>query len=215
MERQISDKLVSLSYDPLRVPAVHCEHRGEQLQPCAVHPQRQSDGSLRCRKCRLKIRTSTTPQSISLTDSRNADVFVLRTRQCAARCRRAAFSEHQSSCLHRFWSSSEQGSEPGDGFRCNGSVCCGTSAPLASPILVPIWYFFAAFGSLLLWGFCGIIGSLTPSGSLLLAGYTSLIFLDARSVGRLEAPPFFARLRQVQLLASIASLGFVLLVAKN
>ncbi len=50
---------------------------------------------------------------------------------------------------------------------------------------------------------------------LLLAGYASLIVFDVRAARKLEAPPYFARLRPVQMLIPIASLGFMLILSKG
>jgi hypothetical protein len=50
---------------------------------------------------------------------------------------------------------------------------------------------------------------------LLLAGYASLIVFDARAARRLEVPPYFARLRPVQMLIPIASLGFMLILFRG
>ncbi|HWJ20065.1 MAG TPA: hypothetical protein VNR65_15200 [Geobacterales bacterium] len=50
---------------------------------------------------------------------------------------------------------------------------------------------------------------------LLLLGYASLIVFDVRAAWRLEAPPYFARLRSVQMLIPIASLGFMLILSRG
>ncbi len=84
----------------------------------------------------------------------------------------------------------------------------------AGQIASSMWYFAAGFGSLLLWAFQDVLGSLAPAMALLLAGYASLIVFDVRAARQLEAPPYFAYLRPVQMLIPIASLGFLLILSK-
>ncbi len=85
--------------------------------------------------------------------------------------------------------------------------------PTVSEIADSMWYFAAGFVSLLLWGLRASVGSQEPAIILLLVGYASLIVLDVRAAHHLEAPPYFARLRPVQMLIPIASLGFLLILA--
>ncbi|ESR26093.1 Permeases of the major facilitator superfamily [Lutibaculum baratangense AMV1] len=68
------------------------------------------------------------------------------------------------------------------------------------------------------WLFClGLAVLLIPSEatalSLLLAGFVSLWVLDPRAAARREVPPYFARLRRVQMLIPIACLAMLLLRA--
>ncbi len=80
-------------------------------------------------------------------------------------------------------------------------------------IAASLWYFAAGFGSLLLWAFHDALSSLAPAMALLLAGYASLTVFDVRAARHLEAPPYFAYLRPVQMLIPIASLGFLLILS--
>ncbi len=85
----------------------------------------------------------------------------------------------------------------------------------AGQIAASMWYFTAGFGSLLLWALEDALGSKAPAMLLLLIGYASLIVFDVRAAWRLEAPPYFARLRPVQMLIPIASLGFMLILFRG
>jgi hypothetical protein len=78
-----------------------------------------------------------------------------------------------------------------------------------------MWYFTAGFGSLLLWALEDALGSKAPAMLLLLAGYASLIVFDARAARRLKAPPYYTRLRPVQMVITIASLGFMLILFRG
>ena len=78
-------------------------------------------------------------------------------------------------------------------------------------IAASMWYFTAGFGSLALWA----LGPNAPAMLLLLLGYASLIVFDVRAAWNLEAPPYFARLRPVQMLIPIASLGFMLILSRG
>ena len=78
-------------------------------------------------------------------------------------------------------------------------------------IAASMWYFTAGFGSLALWA----LGSKAPAMLLLLLGYASLIVFDVRAARNLEAPPYFARLRPLQMLIPIASLGFMLILSRG
>jgi hypothetical protein len=89
------------------------------------------------------------------------------------------------------------------------------NGPTAGQIAASMWYFTAGFGSLLLWALEDTLGSEAPALLLLLAGYASLIVFDVRAARHLEAPPYFARLRPVQMLIPIASLGFMLILFKG
>lgn len=82
--------------------------------------------------------------------------------------------------------------------------------PDAAQIAVSMWYFVAGGGSLALFALRGGAGSLRPSLLLLLLGYTSVIPLDASAARRLEAPPFFGRLRPAQMLLPIVGLSVLL-----
>ena len=64
---------------------------------------------------------------------------------------------------------------------------------------------------MLLWA----LGSNAPAMLLLLLGYASLIVFDVRAAWNLEAPSYFARLRPVQMLIPIASLGFMLILSRG
>jgi hypothetical protein len=78
-------------------------------------------------------------------------------------------------------------------------------------IAASMWYVTAGFGSLVLWAFA----SKAPAMVLLLLGYASLIVFDVRAARNLDAPPYFARLRPVQMLIPIASLGFMLILSRG
>ncbi len=82
----------------------------------------------------------------------------------------------------------------------------------ADQIAASMWYFAAGFGALLLWAVHGLLGSNAPAIILLLLGYASLIVFDVRAARNLEAPPYFTRLRPVQMLIPIVSLGFMLIL---
>ena len=51
--------------------------------------------------------------------------------------------------------------------------------------------------------------------ALLLLGYASLIVFDVRAAWWLDAPPYFARFRPIQMLIPIASLGFALILFRG
>jgi hypothetical protein len=87
--------------------------------------------------------------------------------------------------------------------------------PTASQIATSIWYFAAGFGALLLWTAREELGSARPALALLLIGYVSVIALDVPAARRLEAPPYFARLRPLQMLIPIACLGYLLIFGKG
>ncbi len=84
----------------------------------------------------------------------------------------------------------------------------------AGQIAASMWYFAAGFGALLLWALQTSFSSTAPAMLLLLAGHASLTVFDVRAAWRLEAPPYFARLRPVQMLIPIASLGFLLILTR-
>jgi hypothetical protein len=85
----------------------------------------------------------------------------------------------------------------------------------ARQIATSMWYFTAGFGSLLLWALQDAHGSKALAMLLLLLGYASLIVFDVRAAWHLDAPPYFARLRAVQMLIPIASLGFLLILPRS
>ncbi|MFZ1109081.1 MAG: DUF3429 domain-containing protein [Rhodomicrobium sp.] len=83
--------------------------------------------------------------------------------------------------------------------------------PTVSQIATSLWYFAGGIGSLFLWAARGELGSARPALALLLIGYVSVIVLDVPAARRLEAPPYFARLRPLQMLIPIACLGYLLI----
>jgi len=88
-------------------------------------------------------------------------------------------------------------------------------APTVSQIATSLWYFAAGLGALLLWSGREELGSSHPALALLLIGYVSVIALDVPAARRLEAPPYFARLRPLQMLIPIVCLGFLLIFGEG
>jgi hypothetical protein len=87
--------------------------------------------------------------------------------------------------------------------------------PTVSQIATSLWYFAAGFAALLLWGAREELGSPQPAMALLLIGYVSVIVLDVPAARRLEAPPYFARLRPLQMLIPIVCLGYLLIFGEG
>jgi hypothetical protein len=87
--------------------------------------------------------------------------------------------------------------------------------PTVSQIATSLWYFAGGFISLLLWAAREELGSAQPALAVLLIGYVSVIALDVPAARRLEAPPYFARLRPLQMLIPIACLGYLLIFGEG
>jgi hypothetical protein len=83
--------------------------------------------------------------------------------------------------------------------------------PTVSQIATSLWYFAGGFASLLFWASREELGSAQPALAVLLVGYISVIVLDVPAARRLEAPPYFARLRPLQMMIPIVCLGYLLI----
>lgn len=84
--------------------------------------------------------------------------------------------------------------------------------PAPGQVATSIALFGLGFGALVL-SMAMPTGWRTASASMLLAaGYASLIVLDPMAARRGEVPPFFARLRPVQMLIPAVSLGLLLVL---
>jgi hypothetical protein len=87
--------------------------------------------------------------------------------------------------------------------------------PTTGQIASTLWYFVAGAGALTAAVLNDFRGALRIPLLFLLGGFSTLAVFDRQAAKKLEAPPFFSRLRPVQMLIPIAALSLVLLLQRR
>ncbi len=84
--------------------------------------------------------------------------------------------------------------------------------PTSGQITSSLWYFVAGAGAVSAAVLSDFRGPLRIPLLFLLGGFSTIALFDRQAAKKLEAPPFFSRLRPIQMLIPIGALSLVLLL---